>query len=74
MHMDTSTGKLYVSDYAEQIMNRYNWDGTGQEILMNSNSVNFGSPIGIVVIRNKIYWGEPGGIHHANLDGSGAEV
>lgn len=74
MHMDTTHGKLYVTDYAEQVLNRFNWDGIGQEILMNSSSANFGSPIGIIVIENKIYWGEPGGIHRANLDGSGSEV
>lgn len=74
MHMDTANGKLYVTDYSEQVMNRYNWDGTGQEILMNSSTENFGSPIGIIVIGNKIYWGEPDGIHCANLDGSNQHV
>jgi len=74
MHMDTTNGKLYVTDYSEQVMNRYNWDGTTQEILMNTASENFGSPIGIIIVENKIYWGEPGGIHTAELDGSNPEI
>jgi hypothetical protein len=74
MDMDTLTGKLYVTDYAEQLLNRFDWDGQRQEILMNSNSELFNSPIGIAVIGNKIYWGEPGGIHRADLDGLNPEI
>lgn len=74
MDMDTTTGKLYVTDYGEQVLNRFNWNGSNQEILMNSGSENFGSPLGIVIVDSKIYWGEPGGIHRANLNGSEPEV
>lgn len=74
MHMDTTHGKLFVMDYGAQLLNRFNWDGVGHEILMNSTTENFNSPIGIIVIENKIYWGEPGGIHRASLDGSDPEV
>lgn len=74
MDMDTASGKLYITDYGEQVLNRFDWTGQGQEILMNSGSDLFGSPIGIVVIKNKIYWGEPNGIHSANLDGSNPEI
>ncbi len=70
MAMDTSNGKLYVTDYAEQVLNRFNWDGSGQEILMNTSTENFSSPIGIIIIDHKIYWGQPNGIFRADLDGS----
>jgi PKD repeat protein len=74
MHLDTSTGKVYVTDYAEQVLNRYFWNGTDAEVLMNTGSPNFDSPIGIIVIENKIYWCEPDGINFANLDGSNPKV
>lgn len=74
MDIDTINGKIYVTDYAEQILNRFNWDGSGQEILMNQATENFNSPLGIIIIDNNIYWGEPGGIHKANIDGSEPEL
>lgn len=74
MDIDTTNGKIYVTDYAEQLLNRFNWDGSGQEILMNQATENFNSPLGIIIIDNNIYWCEPGGIHKANIDGSEPEL
>jgi len=70
MDMDTINGKLYVTDYGKQVMNSFKWNGSEQTVIMNTSTPGFSSPLGVKVIGNKIYWGQPGGIYSANLDGT----
>ena len=74
--VDTANKKVYVSDYSEGFIYRFNADGSdpvkildatvpGQEIT--------GSPEAMFVLDDKLYWGTPGGICRANLDGSNPE-
>ncbi|MCK7509014.1 MAG: hypothetical protein MZV70_36595 [Desulfobacterales bacterium] len=74
MDMDTINGKLYVTDYGKQVMNSYKWNGSEQNIIMNTSTSGFSSPLGVKVIGNKIYWGQPGGIYRANLDGTSSQL
>jgi hypothetical protein len=74
---DTTHGKVYITDYTNQAIYRYNADGTngykildaavpGQEIVGDAQA--------IFVLGDKIYWGRTGGIYRAGLDGSNPEL
>lgn len=74
---DTANKKVYVSDYSEGVIYRFNADGTeplkildaavpGQEIT--------GTPEALFIKDDKIYWGSEGGIFRANLDGTNPEA
>jgi len=76
--VDTTTNKVYVTDYNVGVIYRFDADGKnplkildktipGQENMLSE-------PQGIVVISEKIYWGSPGGIFRANLDGTSPEL
>jgi hypothetical protein len=74
MDMDTINGKLYVSDYGKQVMNSYKWNGSEQNVILNTSTSGFNSPLGVKVVGNKIYWGQPGGIYCANLNGTSPQL
>jgi PKD repeat protein len=75
--VDTAHKKVYITDYSNKAIYRYNSDGTlplkildaavpGQELVGDAEA--------IFVLGDKIYWGRTGGIYKANLDGSNPEV
>ncbi|MCX6267371.1 MAG: PKD domain-containing protein [Bacteroidetes bacterium] len=74
---DTAHAKIYITDYSNQAIYRFNADGkeplkildatvAGQELVGDAEA--------IFVLGDKIYWGRTGGIYKANLDGSNPEV
>jgi len=75
--VDTARRKVYVSDYALNTIYRFDADGknpikildatvAGQEIV--------NSPQALMVVGDKLYWGQVGGIYRCNPDGSNPEV
>ncbi|MEI7723998.1 MAG: PKD domain-containing protein [Bacteroidota bacterium] len=75
--VDTAHKKVYITDYSNKAIYRYNADGTaGQKILDASvpGQELVGDAEAIFVLGDKIYWGRTGGIYKANLDGSNPEV
>jgi PKD repeat protein len=73
MAVDTTNGKVYVTDYGKQVLNYYSWNGNSPEVLINTSNSIFNSPLGIEIVGSKIYWCQPGGILRANLNGSSPE-
>lgn len=74
MAVDTAARKVYVSDYANGAIYRFNADGTNQTTFLDVNvpgqeAVDY--PHGLLVIDGKVYWGRSGGIWMANTDGTG---
>ena len=74
---DTAHKKVYITDYYNQAIYRYDADGKiGQKILdaTVSGQEIVGDPQAIFVLGDKIYWGRTGGIYRANLDGTSPEL
>ena len=72
--VNTVDGRLYWTEFSGRIR-RVNLDGTGLDTLMPD----IGSPYGIVVAENKIYWAEEindnsGKIQRANFNGTNVET
>ncbi|MEI6433696.1 MAG: PKD domain-containing protein [Bacteroidota bacterium] len=75
--VDTAHRKVYITDYLNQAIYRYNPDGkNGQKILDAAvpGQEIVGDAEAIFVLGDKIYWGRTGGIYRANLDGSNPEL
>ncbi len=75
--VDTANKKVYITDYSNQAIYRYNADGTvGQKILDATvpGQEIVGDAEAIFVFGDKIYWGRTGGIYRANLDGTNPEI
>lgn len=75
--VDTANKKVYVTDYSNGTIYRYNADGTNPEKILDASVPGqelTGTPEAIFVYGDKIYWGSPGGIFRANLDGSNPET
>jgi PKD repeat protein len=75
--VDTANKKVFVSDYENGAIYRFNADGTNMEMILSvsvSGQEIVDYPHGLLVINNKLYWGRSGGIYRSNLDGTGAEV
>jgi PKD repeat protein len=71
--VDDKNRKVYVTD-TDGFIYRYDFDGANQEVILDeSQEPLLGSPYGIIVVDDKIYWGREGGIFMANLDGTDAE-
>lgn len=75
--VDTAHKKVYITDYSTNAIYRFDADGKkgskildgtvpGQEMVVSAEA--------IFVLGDKIYWGSPGGIYKANLDGSNPET
>ncbi len=77
MAVDTANRKVYIADYSNQVIYRYDADGkNGQKILDASVAGQelVGDAQGIFVLGDKLYWGRTGGIYRSNLDGTNPEV
>lgn len=75
--VDTAHQKVYVTDYLDGLIYRYNADGTNPEKILDASVAGqeiTGSPQGVFVHNDKLYWGSPGGIFFANLDGSNPDT
>jgi hypothetical protein len=75
--VDTAHKKVYITDYSNQAIYRYDADGkNGQKILDAAvpGQELVGDAEAIFVLGDKIYWGRTGGIYKANLDGTNPEV
>jgi len=75
--VDSVHRKVYITDYLNQAIYRFNADGTnGQKILDATipGQELTGDAEAIFVLGDKIYWGRTGGIYKANLDGTNPEV
>lgn len=71
---DKNNKKVYVSD-TDGFIYRYDADGENQEVVLDAAQVpELGSPYGILVIGDKLYWAKEGGIYMSNLDGSAPEA
>lgn len=70
--VDTVNGKVYATDYGTDQVFRYNYDGTGMEMIMSGPPLR--GPLGITVYDNHIYIGNEWSVIRADLDGSNPEV
>ncbi|MFO7722133.1 MAG: PKD domain-containing protein [Bacteroidales bacterium] len=74
MVIDTVSSKVYVTDYATNIIYSYNLDGSDLTTIANqSNNQYINTPTGIFIWDNKLYWSQEGGIYRCNLDGTSPE-
>jgi hypothetical protein len=74
---DTIHGKVYITDYTNQAIYRYNADGTNGHKILDANVPGqeiVGDAEAIFVLGDKIYWGRTGGIYRADLDGANPEL
>lgn len=74
---DSTNSKVYITDYSAGVIMRYDADGNNPEKILDRSVAGqeiTGDPEGIFVLGDKIYWGSPGGIFKANLDGTNPEV
>ncbi|MCK9203353.1 MAG: PKD domain-containing protein [Bacteroidales bacterium] len=74
--VDTAHKKVYITDFSNQAIYRYNADGTNPEKILDATVPGqelVGDAEAIFVLGDKIYWGRTGGIYRANLDGSNPE-
>jgi len=70
--VDTVNGNVYATDYGTDQVFRYNYDGSGMEMIMSGPPLR--GPIGLTVYDNHIYIGNEWAIIRADLDGSNPEV
>jgi PKD repeat protein len=74
---DTAHSKVYIADFSAGVIIRYDADGKNPEKIMDASVPGqelTGSPEGMFVYGDKLYYGSPGGIFRANLDGTSPEV
>jgi PKD repeat protein len=74
---DSSTGKVFVSDYSLGYIYSFNADGKNPVRILDINVAGqeiVDSPQALMVVDSMLYWGRPGGIYRCNLDGSNPEV
>ena len=70
--VDNTAGRLYWTDTGVHKIYRANFDGLGQQPLVEWAP----NPRGIAVVHDKIYWSDSGThqINRANMDGSSREI
>lgn len=74
MAIDTTTGKVYVTDAADGILYSYDNDGSNLQILLDFNDAHLDLPYGINVYDGQLYWADQEGIIRADLDGNNSQV
>lgn len=75
--VDTAHKKVYITDYSNQAIYRYDADGKNVQKILDANVPGqeiVGDAEAIFVLGDKIYWGRTGGIYRANLDGTNPEL
>ncbi len=75
--VDTAHQKIYITDYSNQAIYRFNADGSLPQKILDASVPGqelVGDAEAIFVYGDKIYWGRTGGIYRANLDGTNPEV
>ncbi|MBK6622640.1 MAG: PKD domain-containing protein [Saprospirales bacterium] len=75
--VDTTHRKVYVADYSNQIIYRFDPDGKNPEKILDASVPGqeiVGDAQALFVLGDKLYWGRTGGIYRCNLDGSEPEV
>ena len=74
--VDTATKKVFVADYYNERIVRYDADGKNETVILDAavpGQEIVGSPQGIIVIKDKLYFGSPNGIYRCNFDGTSPE-
>ena len=74
---DTARSKVYVSDYTNNVIYRFNADGTNPVKILDASVPGqelCNTPEALMVVGDKLYWGSPGGIYRCNLDGTNPEI
>lgn len=73
--VDTANKKVFVADYSENVVYSFDADGTNPiKILDGTTLPLLDSPEALMVVGNKLYWGQTGGIYRCNLDGTSPEL
>ncbi|MFZ2898239.1 MAG: PKD domain-containing protein [Saprospiraceae bacterium] len=75
--VDTANRKVYVSDYLNETIYRFDPDGKNAEKILDASVPGqeiVGDAQGMFVLGDKLYWGRTGGIYRCNLDGTDPEV
>lgn len=75
--VDTSTNKVFVSDYSLGYIYSFNPDGKNPVRILDVNVAGqeiVEQPEALMVVGDKLYWGRVGGIYRCNFDGTNAEV
>jgi len=75
--VDTAHKKVYITDYSNQAIYRYDADGKNPQKILDATVAGqeiVGDAQAIFILGDKIYWGRTGGIYRANLDGTNPEV
>jgi len=74
--VDTATKKVFVADYYNERIVRFDADGKNETVILDATVPGqeiVGTPQGIIVIKDKLYFGSPNGIYRCNLDGTAPE-
>ena len=73
--VDTAHSKVYVSDYSIGAIYQFDADGKNPVKIQDASASGaiVVDPQALMVIGDKVYWGQSGGIFRCNLDGSNAE-
>jgi DNA-binding beta-propeller fold protein YncE len=75
--VDTSTKKVFVSDYSLGYIYSFDRDGKNPVRILDVNVPGqeiVEQPEALMVLGGKLYWGRVGGIYRCNFDGSNPEV
>lgn len=75
INIDTANSKVYVTDYSIGAIYRFDADGKNPVKILDSNTPGslLVDPQGIMIVGDKVYWGQSGGIFRCDLDGSNPE-
>lgn len=75
--VDTANRKVFVSDYSLGYIYSFDRDGKNPVRILDASVAGqeiTGSPEALMVVGDKLYWGNVGGIYRCNIDGTNPEV